>query len=130
MINALLTIGTILFLTFVMSYAILRKAVANKALRRVLMMFVVLTPPIAIFALIRGLLFSRPKPIRYIEDFGRIEDEIETERAQMFGENVMHPSFSQRWRLSYLYAIEKSTAAAVRLDPDLQHSLCGIPQPR
>lgn len=127
MTYTLLTIGTVLFITFVMSYAILRKAVADKSLRRVLMVFVILTPPIAVFALVRGL-FVRPKPIRYVEEIGRIEDEIETERASLFGEKVMHPSFSQRWKLSYLYAVQKSTAAAVRLDPSLQHSLCGIPQ--
>ena len=129
MAYALLTIGTVLFLTFVMSYAILRGAVKDKSLRKVLMVFVVLTPPIAVFALLRGL-FARPKPIRYNEEIGKIEDEIETERANIFGERVMHPSFSQRWKLSYLYAIEKSTAAAVKLDPELQHALCGIPQSR
>ena len=129
MAYALFTIGTVLFLTFVMSYAILRKAVADKSLRRVLMLFVIMTPPIAVFALVRGL-FVRPKPLRYVGEFGKIEDEIETERASIFGEKIMHPSFSQRWKLSYLYAVQKSTAAAVKLDPGLQHSLCGTSQSR
>lgn len=124
---ALLTIGTVLFLTFVMSYVILRKTVGDKSLRRVLMVFIILTPPIAVFALMRGL-FVRQRPIPYIEEIGRIEDEIETERASIFAEKVMRPSFSQRWRLSYLYAVEKSTVAAAKLGPSLRDSLCGIPQ--
>lgn len=63
------------------------------------------------YALIRGL-FVRPKPVTYSEELGKIEDEIESERATTFGETMMHPSFSQRWKVSYIYAVEKSTVAA------------------
>ncbi len=41
---------------------------------------------------------------------------------------LMHPSFSERWKVSYLYAVEKSAAAAVKLNPDLHRSVCGISQ--
>jgi hypothetical protein len=84
-----------------------------------------MTPPITIFAFIKGL-FGRRKPLRYNGELGRIEDEIEQERARTFGGKVMRPSFSERWKISYLYAVEKSAAAAVKLDPTLSNSLCGL----
>jgi hypothetical protein len=128
MLSTLLTlIGTILLLTFVASYMILRAAIPERSLRRLLLLFVVITPFVTIIAFVKTLI-SGPKPIRYNEELGRIEDEIESERAKTFGGKVMHPSFSQRWKVSYLYAVEKSAAAAVKLDPTLNHSVCGISQ--
>ena len=123
----LLTIGTILFLTFATSYVVLRVAGFEGPLRRFLLFFVALTPPIAIYALFRGL-FVHPKPIRYSQELGKIEDEIESERAATFEEKIMHPSFSQRWKMSYVYAIEKSAVAAAKFDRNVD--LCGIAHPR
>lgn len=122
---ALLTIGTILFLTVATSYVVLRVAGFEGPLRRFLLVFVVLTPPIAIYALARGL-FVRPKPIKYSEELGKIEDEIESERAAIFNENVMYPSLSQRWKMSYVYAIEKSAVAAAKFGHSADDPLCGI----
>ena len=120
--DALLTIMfTVLVLTLITSYVILRKAVADPSLRRFMLIFVVMTPPVAIFAFAKAL-FSRPKPIRYSEELGRIEDEIENERAGAFDGKIVHPSFSTRWRMSYFYAVEKSVAAASKLDPSFNTS--------
>ena len=83
----------------------------------------------AIFALAKALVL-RPKPIRYSVELGKIEDEIESERADVFDSKVMRPSFSERWRTSYLYAVEKSAVAAAKFDPSLASSLCGIAQLR
>jgi hypothetical protein len=125
MLYTLLTILTVFLLTVATSYMVLRCAVAEPHLRKFFLFLIVLTPPIAIFALLRVLL-GRPKPIPYSDELGKIEDEIESERATIFGGKIMHPSLSQRWRMSYLYAIEKSAAAAVRFDPTLDRSFCGI----
>lgn len=126
MLYTLLTLGcTILLLTFVASHMILRAAVSERPLRKLMMLLVIMVPPVAIFAFVRGL-FSRLKPTPYNEELGIIEDEIESERANTFGGKIIRPSFSQRWKVSYLYAVEKSAAAAVKLDPALDHSLCGI----
>lgn len=125
MLYTLLTIGTILFLALTASYVVLRATVSDRPLRRLLMLFVVLTPPVAIFAFLRSLFF-RPKPIPYSAELGRIEDEIESERASTFGGKIMRPSFSERWKSSYLYAVERSAAAAAKLNPSIDHSLCGI----
>lgn len=128
MLSTLLTlIGTILLLTFVVSYMILRAAISERPLRQLLLFFVIITPFVTIIAFVKALL-SRPRPIRYNEELGRIEDEIEGERARTFGGKIMHPSFSERWKVSYLYAVEKSAAAAVKLNPDLNRSVCGISQ--
>lgn len=94
-------------------------------MRKLLLFFVVMTPPVAIYAVIRGL-FVRTKPIRYSEELGKIEDEIESERAAIFEEMILHPSFSQRWKMSYVYTIEKSAIAAAKLDRTADDSLCGI----
>jgi hypothetical protein len=94
-----------------------------------MLVFVVLTPFVMVVVFVKAL-FSRPKPIRYNDEIGRIEDEIESERVKMFGGRAMHPSFSERWKVSYLYAVEKSIAAAAKLDPNLNNSLCGLSQPR
>jgi hypothetical protein len=125
MLYTLLTLAaTVLLLTFVTSHMILRAAVSERSLRKLMMLLVIMVPPVAVFAFVKSI-FSRPKPIRYNEELGRIEDEIERERASTFGGKVM-PSFSERWKVSYLYAVEKSAAAAARLDPALDRSLCGI----
>lgn len=116
---------TTLALTFVASYMILQAAVSERPLRRLLLAFIIVTPLIMLVAIAKTL-FSRPKPIRYSAELGRIEDEIESERAETFGEKVVHPSFSERWRISYLYAIEKSALAAAKIDRSLGSSLCGI----
>jgi len=126
MAYTLLTLGaTILLLTFVASYIIIRGAVSERPLRRLMMLLVIMVPPIAIFAFLKSL-FYRPKPVPYNQELGIIEDEIESERANTFGGKIIRPSFSERWKVSYLYAVEKGAAAAVRLDPDIDHSLCGI----
>lgn len=126
MLYTLLTLaGTVLLLTFVTSLMILREAVSERPLRKLMTLLVLIVPPIAIFAFVKSLFFH-PKPIRYNEELGRIEDEIENERANTFGGKVIRPSFSERWKVSYLYAVEKGAAAAVKLDPALDHSLCGI----
>jgi hypothetical protein len=114
--------GTVLLLTFAASYMILRAAITERPLRKVLLFFVITTPFIAVFALIRTLV-SQTKPIRYNEELGRIEDEIENERVSTFGGAIMRPSFSERWRMSYMYAIERSAATAIKLDPSLDRSL-------
>lgn len=121
----LILLFTALLLAIVSSYAILRAAISDRPMRRVLMFFVLITPPIALFVFIKSL-FVRPKPVRYNREIGRIEDEIEAERVRTFGGKVMRPSFSERWKNSYLYAVEKSAAAAVKIDPSLSNSLCGL----
>jgi len=130
MLYTLLTIVLItLLLTFVTSYMILRAAIPERHLRRLLLLFVIMTPFIALLALAKAL-FSRPKLILYSTELGKIEDEIESERAHTFGEKVVRPSFSERWRLSYLYAVERSALAAAKLDPSFGPSVCGISQLR
>lgn len=128
MLSALLTIViTTLIVTYLTSYVMLRKAVSNGPFRRILMLFVFITPFIVVFAAIKALFFSKPKPLRYSADLGRIEDQIEAERAQIFETEIIHPSFSYRWKMSYLYAVEKSAAAASHI-PAIGDSLCGISQ--
>jgi hypothetical protein len=80
-----------------------------------MLLFALLTPPLTVLVFMR-FFFKRPKPVRYSEELGCIEDQIEHERAQTFGGKVLHPSLSERWRLSYLYAVQK---AAARLEPQL-----------
>jgi hypothetical protein len=123
--TALTLIGTILFLTFVSCYVVLRIAVPKGPLRTVMLLFVALTPFVAIPAFLKALIFGT-KPMRYNAELGAIEDEIEQERVQIFGGKAMHPSISQRWRASYVYAIEKSAMAAAKIDPALSASLCGL----
>src|SRR5712664_3926267 len=124
MLHTLLSlVFTVLILTFITSYVILRKAVSERSFRRVLLLLVLTTPPIAIFAFVKALFF-RPQPIRFSDELGRTEDEIETERASTFDAKIVHPSFSSRWRMSYLYAVEKSAAAASKLNPSVNSSLC------
>lgn len=125
MYTLLALIGTVLLLTFTTSYMILHAAVPERSLRKLLLLCVIMTPPIAVLAFVR-VLFSRPKPIRYSAELGRIEDEIESERASTFGGKILRPSFSERWKLSYLYAVEKSVFAAVKLDPTFDRAFCGI----
>jgi hypothetical protein len=130
MLHTLLTILiTTLLLTFVTSYIILRAAIPEHPLRRLLLLFVIMTPFIALLAIAKAL-FSRPKLIPYSTDLGKIEDEIESERARNYGEKIVRPSFSERWRLSYLYAVERSALAAAKLDPSFGPSVCGISQLR
>jgi hypothetical protein len=129
MVYTLLTIVTILFLTFVTSYMILRAVISERPLRRLLLLFVIMTPFIALLALAKAL-FTRPKLVRYGAELGRVEDEIESERAQTFGEKIMHPSFSERWRLSYLDAVERSASAAAKFDRSFDPSVCGVSQLR
>ena len=122
--DTLLTVVvTELVLTLITSYVILRKAIAEPSLRRFLLLFVVMTPPVTVFAFAKALFFGT-RPIRFSEELGRIEDGIENERASTFDSKVIHPSFSSRWRMSYLYAVEKSAAAASKLDPSLNASFC------
>jgi hypothetical protein len=118
MYTLLTIVFTTLLLTFVTSYMILRTAVPEPAFRRLLLFFVIMTPFVSIYAALRAL-FLRPKPVRYNIELGQIEDEIECERAKIFGGKIMRPSFSERWQASYLYAVEKSAAAAAKLDPNL-----------
>lgn len=128
MLYTLLTLlVTTLLLTIVTSYAILRAATPSGPIRKWLLLFIILTPPIAVVAIVKTIFFSA-KPPRYIEELGRIEDEIENERVSTFGGKPIRPSFSERWRISYLYAVERSAIAAAKLDPSKNSSLCGISQ--
>jgi len=111
-----LTVLTVLFLAIATSYMILRVVAPEPELRKFFLVLIILTPPIAAFAFLR-VLFSGPRTIPYSEELGKIEDEIESERATIFGGKIMRPSFSERWKISYLYAIERSAAAAAKLDP-------------
>lgn len=130
MLYTLLTIAIVtLFLAFITSYMILRAAISEVPLRRLLLLFVVMTPFIALFAVAKAL-FSRPKLVRYSVELGRVEDEIESERARIFGEKIMYPSFSERWRLSYLDAVERSALAAAKFDRSFDPAVCGISQLR
>jgi hypothetical protein len=112
-------IGATLALTIVSSFVILHAAVQDKTLRKLLRFFVIITIPIAILAIIKTIFF-RTKTIPYSAELGKIEDEIEKERAKNFGCNVINPSFSEQWRVSYMYALEKGAAAAARIDPSLK----------
>ena len=124
MLHTLLSIVVaVLILTTVTSYVILRKAVSEPSFRKVLLLLVVMTPVLTLYAFAKSL-FIHPKPIRYIDELGRIEDEIESERARSFDAKVVHPSFSSRWRMAYLYAVEKSAVAVSKLDPSLNATLC------
>jgi ABC-type sugar transport system permease subunit len=117
---------TTLLLTFVISYMALRVAVAERPLRRFLFFFVLLTPVAALVALFKAV-FGRPKPLRYVEEYGLIEDAIERERIELFGGKPIHPSFSHRWQKAYFLAIEKSAAAAAkRFGPAVGPAFCGI----
>jgi len=129
MLYTLLTsVITILLLAILTSGFVLRHAVPERPFRRILLLFVVLTPPLAIYALIKSL-FSRPKPIPYIEELGRIEDEIESERARIFETKIVTPSFSSVWQTSYLIALEKSAmAVAHKLEPSINASMCRVIQ--
>lgn len=128
--HALLTsVATILLVTIIASYVVLRKAVSEPIFRRFLLLIVIVTPVITVIAIVKAI-FSRAKPIRYSEELGRIEDEIEGERVNTFDDRIVHPSFSNRWRMAYLYALEKSASAAAKLDPSISNSLCGISQLR
>jgi hypothetical protein len=119
----LIAVASVLLLTFLTSYVLIREAVPDKNLRKVLLFSVILTPPLFVWALLR-FLFVRPKPVPFSEELGRIEDEIENERARIFGGKVLHPSISERWRLSYMYAVQK---AASKLDPPLASALKIVP---
>ena len=126
MLYTLLTsIATTLLLTIVASYIILRMAISEPTFRRFFLFVIIVTPVISIAALLKAL-FSTPKPLRYVEELGRIEDEIESERVSTFDDKMVHPSFSNRWRMAYLYALEKSAVAAAKLDPSFRPPLCGI----
>src|SRR6267378_1784885 len=110
MIYALLiAFMSVLLLTLLTSYVLVREAVSDKELRKILLLSVLLTPPLTVWAFLR-FLFVRPKPVPFSRELGRIEDEIENERARTFGGKVLHPSFSERWRLSYLYAVQKTAS--------------------
>ncbi|HTZ73393.1 MAG TPA: hypothetical protein VMB47_05705 [Candidatus Aquilonibacter sp.] len=122
----LMSVVTVLILTFITSYAILRRAVRERELRRLLLFFVIITPFVSAIALMRALVRGS-KPVRYSEQLGEIEDQIESERAVVFKDRPIHPSFSYMWRVSYLYALEKSAASVVRLDRrSVSPSLCGV----
>src|SRR5580704_10239907 len=118
--TALTLIGTVLLLAFVSSYIILRAAISEPHWSRMMLFFVIMTPVVSVIAFAK-VLFSRPKPIRYNAELGRIEDEIESERVRTFGGKVVYPSFSERWKMSYFYAVEKSAVTAARLDPALSN---------
>ena len=120
----LIAFVSVLLLTLLTSYVLVREAVSDKVLRKILLLSVFLTPPLTVWAFLR-FLFVRPKPVPFSGELGRIEDEIENERAITFGGKVLHPSFSERWRLSYMYAVQKT---AFKLDPPMA-SVLKIPAP-
>ena len=123
MLYALLTTAaTILVLTFVASYVIISMATADRSLRGVLLVSVIVTPFVALFSFVRVLLFGS-KPVPYSEELGKIEDEIERERASDFDDKIIHPSFSHRWRMSYLFALER--AAKKVAQRSVRAPLCG-----
>ncbi len=115
----LIGVLSVLLLAFLTSYIVVREAVPDKGLRKILLVFVLLTPPLTVWAFLR-FLFARARPPGFSEELGRIEDEIESERVRTFGGKALHPSFSERWRLSYMYAVQK---AASKLDPPLASAL-------
>jgi hypothetical protein len=124
MLDTLLTIAlTTLILATISCYAILRAAVPERPFRRFLLFVVLLTPFAAVVGIVKAL-SGRQKTLRYSTELGRIEDEIETERAKLFGGRTLFQSFSESWKTSYLYALQKSAAAAAKLDPGLDQSVC------
>ena len=111
----LIIVASILFFSFATGYILMREAVKDKNLQKILVVCLLLTPPLTLWAFLR-FLFVPPASVPFSEELGRIEDEIEVERARTFGGKMVHPSFSVRWKASYMYAFQK---AASKIDPPL-----------
>lgn len=106
---------TIVFLTVFTSYFVMREAVPDRSIRKLLLLTIVLTPPLGVWAFFKSL-FVNVKPLGYSEELAGIEDSIEDERVETFGGKKLDPSFSHKWKASYLYALQK---AAMRVDPPM-----------
>ena len=96
-------------LSCIVGYVLLRAAMpGNRQVRRWFFVAVLSLPivaPVSLFAA----LFSRQdrRVARYHDGLGRVEDEIEAERVDLFGEHRLTPSFSERWKESWLRSVEK-----------------------
>lgn len=88
----------------------------DRALRILFIVLGFLVPPVAVWAFLRTIWGSvRAESIRYVEDLGRIEDEIEAERVSVFGGHPLEPSLSERWMLAYAESLSKAAKKVERM---------------
>lgn len=107
----MLSILTVLVVSYLLTcsitYVMARVALADRAPRLLFVILGFLTPPLAVWALVKTI-FERSKPLPYNEELARIEDEIETERVAIFGGQPLKPSVSEAWKVSYLRWLTKA----------------------
>jgi hypothetical protein len=111
--TVLTTLLVVLLLFVVSVYAISVASIEDKNFRRIFFTLGLLMPGVVVWAFLVTLFKSNP-PIRFREEVGRVEDEIEAKRIEIFGGAPVCPSFSVRWHDSYTKTLERTAQRAVK----------------
>ncbi len=80
-------------------------AVDNRAFRGIFVFLGLIMPFILLYSIIASL-FVRRRMLRFSEEFAKVEDEIESERLQIFGGQRVCPSFGEHWKRMYQLYLE------------------------
>lgn len=109
-----ITLAVSYLLLFLITLAVVRVAIPERGVLLLLVVLSLSVPIITAWALIKSLI-GKPEPLRYSEELGRIEDEIEAERVRIFGGNSVSPSLSEHWKAAYLQHLATTATKVERL---------------
>jgi hypothetical protein len=111
-----------IFVTVAVSYLLVTSVacvlahllISDRSVRKLFAIVGVLVPPLAIWAILRTILKGHTSP-KYSDQLALVEDEIEAERVAIFGGELLKPSFSEKWRSSYMYSLARAATKVEKL---------------
>lgn len=94
----------LLILAYLMSLAIMylvaRSAIKDRVWRMTFCLFGIVLPFLIVFVVIKHIFSPKPARLNYVPEVAAVEDAIEQERTQIFGGEILWPSFSEHWKRS------------------------------
>jgi hypothetical protein len=107
LVSIVVTVVVSYLLVTSVAFVLAHVLISDRPVRKLFAILGVLVPPLAIWAILRTVLNGPASP-KYSEQLALVEDEIETERVAIFGGQPLKPSFSEKWRSSYMYSLARA----------------------
>jgi hypothetical protein len=119
----------LLILAYLMSliimYLVARSAIKDRSWRFIFCVIGVALPFVIVLVGVRSLFTQNRSRLNYVPEIAAVEDAIERERTEIFGGEVLWPSFSKRWERACQLEMQRvvlwSDRATRRLKQFKQH---------
>jgi hypothetical protein len=88
-------------ISLIIMYAVARSAIKSRAWQFVFCVIGAIMPFMIVIAIVEHGLRLKSSRMDYRDDYAAVEDAIEERRISIFGGELLHPSFAQRWQQAY-----------------------------